>query len=98
MPLIRAIRTPLRPGTVLTVLSALTFVLLLVSVIGLTTGSVAVPAGGLLDVALGTGAEGDRTILLHLRLPRVLPIGFEMMLGNPAGADHSNPKHGRAPF
>jgi iron complex transport system permease protein len=72
MPLIRAIRTPLRPGTVLTVLSALTFVLLLVSVIGLTTGSVAVPAGRLLDVVTGTGTEVDRTILLDLRLPRVL--------------------------
>lgn len=72
MPLIRAIRTPLRPGTVLTVLSALTVVLLLVSVIGLTTGSVAVPAGRLLDVLTGTGTEVDRTILLDLRLPRVL--------------------------
>ncbi len=72
MPLIRTIRTPLTPGTVITVLASLFVVLVVVAAIGLSTGSVAVPPDRLLGVLLGHGSDVDRTILLDLRLPRVL--------------------------
>jgi iron complex transport system permease protein len=72
MPLIRAIKTPLTPGTVFTVLVSLFVVLLLAAAVGLSTGSVAVPPDRLLSVLAGSGSDVDRTILMDLRLPRVL--------------------------
>ena len=72
MPLIRTVRTPLTPGTVVTILASLFVLLLVVAAVGLSVGSVAVPPGRLLSVFSGSGSDVDRTILLDLRLPRVL--------------------------
>ena len=72
MPLIRAIKTPLTPGTVVTVLGSLLVVLVIVASIGLSVGSVGVPFERLLGVLAGGGSDVDRTILMDLRLPRVL--------------------------
>ncbi len=43
MPLIRAIKTPLTPGTVVAVLGSLVVVLAIVASVGLSVGSVGVP-------------------------------------------------------
>jgi iron complex transport system permease protein len=72
MPLIRAVRSPLTPGTLFTVLASLSALLLAACAVGLSVGSVGVPLERLLSVIGGGGAEMDRTILLDLRLPRVL--------------------------
>lgn len=67
-------RPPLTPRRLVAVVAALTVLLLLVMITGLAVGSVNVPLSSIVGALTGNPAIplADRTIVLELRLPRVL--------------------------
>ncbi|MFN0156860.1 MAG: FecCD family ABC transporter permease [Bacteroidota bacterium] len=90
-----SLRGPLTMQRTLLVLGCLSALLLVVVIAGLSVGSVGIPFSRMLDVLLGGATESDRTILLTIRLPRVLlaalvgaglsiaGVVFQAMLRNP---------------
>ncbi len=65
-------RLPLTPQRTFRVIAALVLVLFAVSILGLTIGSVNIPLGRLPGIISGEVSGVERTILLDIRLPRIL--------------------------
>ena len=67
-------RQPLTLRHALVVLVSLSALLVIVSVIGMSVGSVSIPFSRIVSLMSGSGSvtETDRTILLNIRLPRVV--------------------------
>jgi len=67
-------RVPLTAGHAVRVILLLSFLLVVVSLVGISVGSVDVPFGRIMDMLAGGGfhSDAERTILLSIRLPRVL--------------------------
>jgi iron complex transport system permease protein len=65
-------RRPLTLRRALTILLSLAALLIIVAAIGLSVGSVSIPFSRIINLIIGNGAETERTILLSIRLPRII--------------------------